>query len=256
MNPNRSIIGAFAIILFCCAMLFPRHSAAEDVPVQDLAGTSWFADENAGATVGDDPRWTISFDANGQVEGRAGCNRFFGSFTIKGNTISFGTLKANQMLCKPSLMEEELQYLENLRTATSFHAQNQTLLLFGDATAPILRFSEINPSSEPPPAHPATQEAKPTTWYLMMPSASEVPEEQQVRPADASATPSPWTAEKSFDSRSACEALMAAEQMVAKTSASPAYVAQHAQAKCLSADDAAVKATLSDADEPDPASSE
>src|SRR5271166_3253996 len=84
-------IGAvvMVILLLCCSSPFRRDSIADDLSIADLAGTSWFRDEDARTAIDDEPRWTLRLEAEGQVDGRAGCNRFFGLVKISGRSISF-----------------------------------------------------------------------------------------------------------------------------------------------------------------------
>jgi heat shock protein HslJ len=270
------------LLLLCGLELFRSDSVAADAPTSGLEGTAWFADRGVPAKTAEEQRWTLEFQTNGQVEGRAGCNRFFGTFEIKDKSLSFGNLKANKMLCKPALMEKETQYLATLQSSTSFQIQDGALLIFGTAIEPILRLSEMNRTldSEPTISAPAaaalpvnakpsveSADAKLTTsieptpapelpapvaksWYLMLPPLSGNAGEDQ-RVASVSAPIATWDIEKTFDTDSACAALMRSERMLSRSTASPDYVAQHAQAKCVASDEVPPKASISESDQND-----
>lgn len=57
----------------------------------------------------------VSFTAD-RIEGRAGCNRFGGSYTLKGNTLTPGPLMATRMACPGEAMQVETRVLGILRS--------------------------------------------------------------------------------------------------------------------------------------------
>ncbi|MFY0713413.1 META domain-containing protein [Seonamhaeicola sp. NFXS20] len=73
---------------------------------------------------------TISFnDSTKQVSGFSGCNRFFGSYTIKNNTIKLGPLASTRKMCMPKLNSVESKLLDALTKANHFTIKNDTLIL-------------------------------------------------------------------------------------------------------------------------------
>lgn len=72
---------------------------------------------------------TMMFGEDGSVQGSAGCNLYFGYFTVSGETISVGPLATTRAFCPEpeGIMEQEDQFLAALQTAVSYTIQNGTL---------------------------------------------------------------------------------------------------------------------------------
>ena len=102
----------------------PTHEpTSEPTPEtsQELVGTMWdlisFAGQSpiAGFTL------TLSFEADGQLGGSAGCNSFFGSYTLEGTTLTIGQMGSTMMACMDNgVMEQESAYLGWLAAATGY----------------------------------------------------------------------------------------------------------------------------------------
>lgn len=76
---------------------------------------------------------SISFDeAKESVSGFSGCNRFFGSYKTKGNTISFSQIGSTKKLCKPELNQIEKEFLYTLNSVNTFQFTDKGLLLLND----------------------------------------------------------------------------------------------------------------------------
>ena len=88
--------------------------AADEPAAPALAGTTWRAETITGRPVIDSAASTITFEADGRVSGRAGCNRYFGTSTIAGEQLSFGAMGATQMACAPALMDQETRFFQAL----------------------------------------------------------------------------------------------------------------------------------------------
>lgn len=85
------------------------------------------------------PRITLTFAADNKVAGHAGCNRFFGSYTQSGSTISFGNMGATKMFCDGK-MEAEDAYLKTLSEVTGYSLSATTLQLKAGETT-VLEFT-------------------------------------------------------------------------------------------------------------------
>lgn len=96
----------------------------------ELQGTQWQllyirkSTPIAGSTI------TIAFE-DGGVNGRSGCNSYFGEYAIQGNEISFGPLAATEMACMDpqSIMEQEQEYLSFLSEVVSYSIEGDQLIL-------------------------------------------------------------------------------------------------------------------------------
>ncbi|MBF8149219.1 META domain-containing protein [Winogradskyella sp. F6397] len=92
----------------------------------------------------------ISFDATtNTVNGFAGCNSFFGNYSIEHNSISFGSIGASKKLCQKEIMSIENAVLKALRTVNSFSIdqnavsllENDTILIKASSTSVVSKKS-------------------------------------------------------------------------------------------------------------------
>ena len=60
---------------------------------------------------------TIEFSADGQVNGSAGCNSYFGSYSLDSDSLITSPIGSTQMWCE-GIMEQESAFLQMLQTAT------------------------------------------------------------------------------------------------------------------------------------------
>ena len=112
----------------------------------ELARTEWVVTEIQGDPVASEVRSTMAFDDEGKVTGSAGCNRYFGAYSVDGDSISFGHLAATQMMCPPEQMEQESRFLEVLGRAERFEESGGALVLsFADGGETMV-LSRVEPS--------------------------------------------------------------------------------------------------------------
>ncbi|WXL24354.1 META domain-containing protein [Ectopseudomonas mendocina] len=57
---------------------------------------------------------TITLGDDGRAYGNAGCNHWFASYTLEGNSIRFEAPGSTRKMCSPALMEQETRFLESL----------------------------------------------------------------------------------------------------------------------------------------------
>lgn len=126
----------FGLVIAGCQA---TSAGSEESP--NLAGTTWLAEDIDGRGVIDDLQSTLGFETDERVSGMAGCNRFFGSVTIDGGSISVGPLGSTRMACPPAIMDQEDRFLKALANARRFETKDGLLMFFGDGPAPLLRFS-------------------------------------------------------------------------------------------------------------------
>ncbi|WP_178991683.1 META domain-containing protein [Winogradskyella schleiferi] len=71
---------------------------------------------------------TISFDdTSNKVTGFAGCNSFFGSYTLENNKVAFSNLAASKKFCSNDILKFENQFLESLRAVDTFSKRGDTI---------------------------------------------------------------------------------------------------------------------------------
>jgi heat shock protein HslJ len=77
----------------------------------------------------------ISFFADGHLEGFGGCNDFSGSYTLKGDTITFGPMMSQMKACPDPAGSFEQQFLTALAASTKWAVANGKLDLRDDSGA-------------------------------------------------------------------------------------------------------------------------
>ena len=108
--------------------------AACGTGASDLESKTWvlksYGEPGNPQSVLKDTEITAEFNsAEGQVVGSAGCNRYFGSYEVKGDKLSIpGPIGHTEMWCEGA-MEQEEQYLEALQAAESYKIEDGELRL-------------------------------------------------------------------------------------------------------------------------------
>jgi heat shock protein HslJ len=106
-----------------------------------LLGTAWQLEDLGGAGVIDKSMTTLEFIEAGRVAGRGGCNRFFGSVEITGESIKFGQMGSTRMACVEALMNQEGRYLKALGDANRYSLNGDELLVYAKGLDKPLRFT-------------------------------------------------------------------------------------------------------------------
>jgi len=95
--------------------------------IDQLIGRDWDLTSLAGQAPLPDKLVTISFSET-EVTGSAGCNSYFGSYTLTGSQLSIGQLGSTMMFCEEG-MEQEQQFLAMLGTAEKIALEQATLTI-------------------------------------------------------------------------------------------------------------------------------
>ncbi len=108
-----------------------------------LEGTSWVLE---GVAKGDaivstwiDVEITAEF-IDGKVDGSAGCNRYFASYEIENESLSFGPAGSTMMMCDDERMEREREFLAALENVAGYEVKMDALTLHDAAGNPLLIF--------------------------------------------------------------------------------------------------------------------
>ncbi|HUU76408.1 MAG TPA: META domain-containing protein [Methanoregulaceae archaeon] len=85
---------------------------------------------------------TVQFDEGGDVTGSAGCNNFFGTYTIPDDgRISIGPLASTLMACPgDGVMDQETMYLQLLQNMNIYYISGDELILSGETGKATLIF--------------------------------------------------------------------------------------------------------------------
>lgn len=149
-------VGILALVLLALPLL-SACGAFNLISVSDqraesatLAGTAWvfISFNDAGATNAALPGQplTLAFDPGGQFHGFAGCNTYYGNYSVAGETISISTIGTRNDTCNAAVMDQEQAFLSALEGTSSFSIQGMVLDLFHDS-AQFLHF--VEPESAP-----------------------------------------------------------------------------------------------------------
>ena len=99
-----------------------------------LAGSQW--------GIGQNQNVFVQFQPVGKLIGNGGCNRFFGTYAVKSETIQIGPLGSTRKLCSSETMTVEQRFLADLQASRSFRFTHFKLVLFdgdGSEIAVLLR---------------------------------------------------------------------------------------------------------------------
>jgi heat shock protein HslJ len=113
---------------------------------EPLVGTNWtlasLHTEDAVSSVISGTTITAVFDDEGRVAGSAGCNRYFGPYTLEGDSLSIGELGTTRMYCPgPGIMEQEAGYLDTLSKAAGFMIEGSRMSLVNANGRTLLTFT-------------------------------------------------------------------------------------------------------------------
>ncbi|MBN2003655.1 MAG: META domain-containing protein, partial [Anaerolineae bacterium] len=104
------------------------------MPEVSLEGTAWslmaFIEGETTTALLADTEITLTFE-DGQASGSAGCNRYFGSYTLKRGALRFGAIGMTKMYCATpeDVMEQETRFTEILTNVELFEWDADRLML-------------------------------------------------------------------------------------------------------------------------------
>jgi heat shock protein HslJ len=84
-----------------------------------LGGAEWNVTTLDGEPIPAPSKITIQFLENDRVAGNSGCNRFQGSFSMSGGSLSFGPLMGTKRACPEPQMSLESRFLGLMQEVTS-----------------------------------------------------------------------------------------------------------------------------------------
>ncbi|NYT07580.1 MAG: META domain-containing protein [Methanomicrobiales archaeon] len=115
-----------------------------------LIGTTWYLNsfvDAKGTIWTPGPMFPISLQlaGDGKLSGNAGCNNYFGSYTLSGNSISIGTLGSTVMSCNETgIMDLEATYLTVLPRMILYQVSGNELTL-SDGTGKMTMIYDTTP---------------------------------------------------------------------------------------------------------------
>ena len=129
----RFLLLLLALLLLSACSSTPRFAS------QDLQHHHWVLDKLDGQAIPSsriNPP-DIEIGEHLTVNGIAGCNRYFGTWTRKGDGLTFGKMGSTMMACAPSLMQQEEKYLKALETASGYSFTADGALVIATSQGPL-----------------------------------------------------------------------------------------------------------------------
>ncbi|WP_291201846.1 META domain-containing protein [Hyphomonas sp.] len=120
-----------------------------------LSGTSWAVDSIGGAAAVSGSEPSITFTADGQINGTTGCNRFFGGYAQTGSKLTFTGVGMTKMACNgDGIMLQENTFAGILSGAAAASVDGAgKLTIMGEKGVGFVAVPAA--SAETPPADPA-----------------------------------------------------------------------------------------------------
>ena len=136
MKIQRLLAGALGTSLLLGAL--PGMALAqEDTSELTPEGVEWTLSTLAGEAVPEGVETTL-FLSGGEVVGNAGCNSYFGSYELSGDSLTFpNPFGATQKLCEDEVMAVEDAYLPLLQETATFAFTDDGALELADANGEV-----------------------------------------------------------------------------------------------------------------------
>lgn len=139
MRPLRSLVVGLALLALMTACSNTSDSGDQGTASQPttLTGSSWILNEvsvNGEMTAAVDASASINFDADGKLSGSTGCNRFTGTWSQEGDTLTVQPGATTQMACAPALQAQENALLAGLPMTNTYTIADNNLTLLSDGT--------------------------------------------------------------------------------------------------------------------------
>lgn len=149
------LLSLFAIALLSACQLSPlsdseAHSTASPHPSEPKASEQHFLEKALsshlwqltaffGQNIQTTGNTNLQFSPqNKSVSGSAGCNRYFGSYTLHQNKLTFSQLGSTKMMCMD--MTEEDAFFKHIGQVNHFKLKDHILTLF-DREMPLMQFT-------------------------------------------------------------------------------------------------------------------
>lgn len=88
----------------------------------------------------DNSHLTMTLGNDGRAYGNAGCNHWFASYRLEGDSLRFGPVGSTRKLCAPALMEQEHRFLDAMGQVQRWDVSEVEQLQLWPAQGLPLRF--------------------------------------------------------------------------------------------------------------------
>jgi heat shock protein HslJ len=127
MNKQTSTITLLLSLILGGLLLIGCTAAQNDDSTAALTDITWVL-QHYNQPLLPDTTLTIEFNNNGQVNGSAGCNSYFGSYDLDGSSLITGPVGSTEMWCE-GLMDQESAFLQALQAATGLTVTENSLTI-------------------------------------------------------------------------------------------------------------------------------
>lgn len=127
-------VSVIALMATACATTTPPGGGGSG---GTIVGHGWKLEDLLGGGIIDRSNVTLVLGPDGQASGSGGCNRFFGSWSVKGSALTLGKMASTMMACNPALMSQEGRFLRSLETATAYSFTPDGALVITTAEGPL-----------------------------------------------------------------------------------------------------------------------
>lgn len=123
------------LVVATLALAACGSSAASTAPdPAAIPGTTWTVSSIGGVATVAGSQPTITFGADGNLNGTTGCNNYFGPYKLDGGSIEIGDLGSTLMLCEGPVGAQEVTFMAALPKSTAWSiGSDGNLTLTGDA---------------------------------------------------------------------------------------------------------------------------
>jgi heat shock protein HslJ len=151
------VVIALSALALACAPI------ADDNANRGLVNTSWTVASVAGVPTNGNARPTMTFAADGTVNGNTGCNQYSGVFRTDGSAISITKVVSTMMMCAGDGGQVEAVFLKGLNGAATWRQTGAGQLEI-DGVLPIVAGPGV--AEGPPDDAPAGLEIPGSSWIL------------------------------------------------------------------------------------------
>jgi heat shock protein HslJ len=104
----------------------------------DISG-DWKVEAIKEIAVIEDSQASLGFEPDYRLAGNASCNRYFGSYEVKGDSLSISDLGATMMMCSEELMDQEGRFLRAMGQVSHFDLTDKGLFLKDEQGRELIR---------------------------------------------------------------------------------------------------------------------
>jgi heat shock protein HslJ len=115
------------------AIVACAHAAQSNEAGNPLTGSRWQLQMLGPTAVLESAKPTLEFAPSDRVSGMGSCNRFNGTVTVSGKSITFGPLATTRMACADPINRQEATYFKALTEAEWFLIHDATLTVYTKA---------------------------------------------------------------------------------------------------------------------------